>query len=180
MKWIRLVMQCLEFRSVLNHITSAVILFTFMHSSTCACAKTRISLVRLSPSNIYINNKLIKDIMRNYTRSTICMKTPTHIRKHCTHACATDTHRKVSVAVNIILSTKWTSQSPLIFFFSSPSFSLSFSHTSRHIIFIITITGHAYREMKRCSFWVKEGEMTSKRGEHRKHISYRSLPFTTH
>ncbi len=57
---IRLVMWCLEFRSVLNHITSAVTL-----SSTCACAKTRISLVR--PSNFYINNKLIKDIMRNYT-----------------------------------------------------------------------------------------------------------------
>lgn len=50
--------------------------------------------------------------------------TQTKAKGALTHAA--DMHRKVSVTVNIILSAKWTSQSPLISFSSSSSFSLSF------------------------------------------------------
>lgn len=125
-------------------------------------------------------------------RRTICTKIQTHRPKQKvhTHTQAADMHRKVSVTVNIILSAKWMSQSPLISFSSSLALFLLFHIQVDIIIIIIFIISHtsaspdththAYPETERWSFWVKEGEMTSKRGEHRKHISYRSLPFTSH
>ncbi len=138
-----------------------------------------------SPSNLYINNKLIKDIMRNYTWEAPSARKHGLVYESTAHMHVPLIHieRCLSLLISFCLLSE-----PLIFFFSSPSFSLSFllfhtqvdtSSSSSPSLGTHTHT-HIYPEMERRSFWVKEGEMSSKKGEHRKHISYRSLPFISH
>lgn len=76
-------------------------------------AKTRINLITPKTQLTCSSRHEVK----SYTRRTICTNANTW---------AADARRRVSAAVNIILSTKWTFQSPFISLSSSSSLSLTF------------------------------------------------------
>lgn len=87
-------------------------------------AKTRINLITHIPQKLMQIPCSSRHEEKLHTRRTICTNANTCRREKSKQAA--DAHRRVSAAVNIILSTKWTFQSPFISLSSSSSLSLTF------------------------------------------------------
>lgn len=124
MRWKTLVCN-LGFRSVPKRITFTLSSHSFSHSHKQMVlppmAKTRINLITHIPQKLARSSRHEEKL---HTRRTIC--TNANTCRHDVRTQAADAHRRVSAAVNIILSTKWTFQSPFISLSSSSSLSLTF------------------------------------------------------